>query len=74
MYIDDVKTIISLLTLVIALLTIVIVVLIATIAVLLVKFRKLMDEAHEVTHNVAAVTKWLDPSKVFAELANVFRK
>lgn len=70
---DQLNTIITLLTIVVVILSVVIVALIVTITVVLVKMNKLINDAQAVTHNVAQATKWLNPATVFGELVKAFR-
>lgn len=71
---DDMQTIITLLTVVVVLLSIVIIALIAAIIILIVKVNKLVSDAQHVTSNLAAATKWLNPVTVFTELMNAIRR
>ncbi len=70
---DDMQTIITLLTIVVVLLSVVIIALLAAIIILIVKVNKLVSDAQNVTHNLASATKWLNPATVFTELMHAIR-
>ena len=71
---EDLNTVITLLTVVVAILSAVIVVMLVTLIVVLIKLKKLINSAHDATHNIAAAAKWFSPSAVFTELMQAIRK
>lgn len=73
----DVSTAISLLTINLIVLSIVIVAMIIVTIVLVVKLNKVAKNVQQTTSNVASVTEWLSPVKVFGEFfkaLNAFKK
>ena len=66
---EDIQTIIILLSIIIGLLSVIIVALLAVVITLLAKLN-----VDKITTNVASATEWLSPTKVFSEIAGLFRK
>lgn len=69
----DVTTAITLLTVNLIVLSIVIVVMIIMAIVLIVKINKIAHNVQQTTSNVASITDWFSPVKVFTELAKAIR-
>lgn len=71
---EDMQTVIILMTVVIVIHSVTIIVLFGVIIALLTKLKRLVNRAEAVTHNIAQATEWLSPVKVFTEVARLFRK
>lgn len=71
---EDMQTVIILMTVVIIIHSVTIIVLFGVIISLLTKLKRLVNRAEVVTHNIAQATEWLSPVKVFTEVARLFRK
>lgn len=71
---QDVQTAIILLSIIVGLLSIVIIALLGVMIVLLVKLRQVAKRVDAITTNVARVTEWFSPTKVFGEVAKLFKK
>ena len=67
----DVSTAIILLTINVIVLSIVIIALIIVAIILVAKLNKVASNVQETTANVANITGWFTPSKVFGEIINV---
>ncbi len=67
----EVSTAITLLTINLIVLSVVIVALIVMAIVLVVKLNKVARNVQQTTSNVASMTEWLSPAKVFTEVAKV---
>lgn len=67
----DISTAITLLTINLIVLSVVIISLIIVAIVLVVKLNKIASSVQQTTHNVASITEWFSPVKVFSELAKV---
>ena len=67
----DVSTAIALLTVNVIVLSIVIVLLLVVTIVLIVKLNKVAKNVQQTTSNVASISEWFSPVKVFSELAKV---
>ena len=65
----DVSTAIVLLTINLIVLTVVIVLLLIVAIVLIVKLNKVAGNVQQTTANVANITEWFSPVKVFGEIA-----
>jgi len=65
----DTSTVITLLTVNLIVLSLVIVALITLIIILLVKLNKVANNIQQTTSNVANITEWFSPVKVFGEIA-----
>lgn len=73
----DIATAITLLTINLVVLSVVIIALLVVAIVLIVKLNKIASSVQQTTHNVASITEWFSPAKVFGELAKAissFRK
>ena len=66
----DEATIIALLTINLIVLSVVIITLIIVAIVLAVKLNKIASNVKETTANVASITNWFSPVKLFQELAS----
>ncbi len=66
----DISTAITLLTINVIVLSFVILVLIIGIIVLIVKFNKIANNIQQTSANVANITEWLSPVKVFGVIAS----
>ncbi len=71
---QDMQTVIVLLSIIVTILSIMVVVLLALAIVLLVKIRKIASTVDTVTTNIARATEWLSPAKVFKEISQLFGK
>ena len=69
----DTATVITLLTVNLRVLSVVIITLIVVAIVLAVKMNKIASNVQQTTANVAHITDWFSPVKVFTELANAIR-
>lgn len=69
----EVATAISLLTINLIVLSVVIVLLMIVTIVLIVKLNKIASSIQQTTTNVANMTEWFTPSKVFGEIFRVVR-
>ena len=65
----DISTAITLLTINLVVLSVVIVALIIVVIVLVVKLNKVASNVQQTTANVANITEWFSPMKVFGEIA-----
>jgi len=65
----DVSTAIVLLTINLVVLSVVIIALIIVAIVLAVKLNKVASNVQETTANVASITSWFSPAKLFGEIA-----
>ena len=72
--INDVNTIVTLLTVIVVLLSIVIIALLVFVTMVLIKVKRIADHVDATTSNLAKATEWLNPAKVFSELVGAFRK
>lgn len=73
----DEATVITLLTINLIVLSVVIITMIIAMIVLAVKLSKIASSVQQTTANVASITSWFSPVKVFQELAsaiNAIRK
>lgn len=71
---EDVQTVIVLLSIIVGILSFVVVVLLTLVIILLVKANRVVKRVDAITTNVARATEWLSPTKVFSEISNLFRK
>lgn len=71
---DNLHTVMVLLTIAVILLSVVIIALLATVTIVLLKLKKLMNSAHTTVNNLSAATKWLNPATVFSELVSALRR
>lgn len=71
---EDMHTVIVLLSIIVGLLSVVILALLATVIMLLIKVRRIAQKIDAVTTNVARATEWLSPTKVFSEIRSLFHK
>lgn len=67
----EVSTAITLLTINLIVLSVVIVALIIVALILVVKLNKIASNVKQTTSNVASISEWFSPFKVFSELAKV---
>jgi hypothetical protein len=67
----DVSTAITLLTINVVVLSVVIILLLVVAIVLVVKLNKIARSVKQTTTNIAQVTEWFSPVKVFGEVAKV---
>lgn len=70
----DSNLIVGLLTAAVILLSIVILALLAVIIVVLLKVKKIMNNVHQISGNVASMTAWLTPAKLFGQARDLFRR
>ncbi len=70
----DVSTAITLLTINLIVLSIVIISIIVVTIVLIVKLNKVAKNVQQTTANVAHISEWFSPMKVFGELAKAISK
>jgi len=70
----EVSTAIALLTINLVVLSLVIILVIVAAIVLVVKLNKIASNVQQTTNNVANITEWFSPVKVFGELFKVFKK
>ena len=61
--INDVNTIVTLLTVIVVLLSIVIIALLVFVTMVLIKVKKIADHVDATTKNFARVTEWFNPAK-----------
>jgi len=71
---QDMQTVIILLSVIVGLLSVVILALLAAVIALLVKLRQVARRVDTVTANLAMATEWLSPKKVFREISNLFSR
>ena len=71
---QDMQTVIVLLSVIVGLLSIVILALLGVLIALLTKLRQVAKRVDEVTTNIAKATEWLSPSKLFGEIASLFKR
>ncbi len=71
---EDMQTVIILLTVIVGILSIMVIILMSLIIVLLVKLRKIAQKVDYVTTNIAKATEWLSPMKIVSEIARLFKK
>ncbi len=71
---EDMQTIIILLTVIVGILSIMVIVLMSLIIMLLIKMRKIAQKVDDVTKNIAKATEWLSPMKIVSEIAQLFKK
>jgi hypothetical protein len=69
----DVTTAISLLTVNLIVLSVVIVLLMIVTIVLIIKLNKIAHSIQQTTTNVANITEWFSPAKIFGEIVNAFK-
>ena len=69
----ETATAITLLTINLIVLSVVIVLLMIVTIVLIIKLSKIANSIQQTTTNVASITEWLSPAKVFGEIVKVFR-
>jgi predicted Holliday junction resolvase-like endonuclease len=68
------ETLVILLTIAVILLSIVIIALLTVVVVAVIKINHIARNIEDATHNLAHVTDWVVPTKVFAAVARAFRK
>lgn len=71
---QDMQTVMVLLSIIVGLLSAVILVLLAVMIALLVKIRQVAKRIDTVTAGLARATEWFSPAKVFKEIAGLFGK
>lgn len=71
---QDMQTVIILLSVLVGLLSLVVLVLLGVVIALLLKVRRIAKKVDAVTTNLARASEWLSPSKVFSEIRQLFRK
>lgn len=71
---EDMQTVIILLSVVAGLLSVMTLVVLGVLIALLIKLRQLATRVDTVTTNIAKATEWFSPSKVFGEVARLFKK
>ena len=70
---EDMQTVIILMTVVIIIHSVTIIVLFGVIISLL-KLKRLVNQAEAAVSNIAQATEWLSPVKLFTEVVQLFRK
>ncbi len=71
---QDMQTVVILLSIIVGLLSLVILALLGVMIALLVKLRKVAKRVDEAAANVVKVTEWLSPAKVFAGISSLFNR
>ena len=72
---EDMQTVIILMTVVIIIHSVTIIVLFGVIIIsLLTKLKRLVNQAEAAVSNIAQATEWLSPVKLFTEVVQLFRK
>ena len=71
---EDMQTVIILMTVVIIIHSVTIIVLFGVIISLLTKLKRLVNQAEAAGSNIAQATEWLSPVKLFTEVVQLFRK
>lgn len=71
---EDMQTVIILLSVITGLLSLMTLALLGALIALLVKLRQLAARVDAVTTNIAKATEWLSPTKVFREVAQLFKR
>lgn len=71
---QDMQTVIILLSVIVGILSLVIIALLGVVIALLVKARQIAQRVDDVTTNVAKVTEWLSPAKFVGEIASLFNR
>ena len=71
---EDMQTVIILMTAVIVVHSVAIIILFSIIISLLVKLKRIASQAETAAHNIVQVTEWLSPRKVFTEASRLFRR
>ena len=71
---QDMQTVIVLLSIIVTILSAMVIVLLVLVTVLLVKIRKIALTVDTVTTNIVKATEWLSPTKVFSEISQLFGK
>lgn len=66
-------TVITLLTINLVVLSVVIIALIVSTIILVVKLNKIARNVQQTTSNVASITDWFSPAKVFSEAAQLIK-
>ena len=69
----EVSTAITLLTVNLIVLSVVIVLLLVVAIILIVKLNKIAGNIQQTTSNVASITDWFSPVKLFGEIANAIK-
>jgi len=70
----DIATAITLLTVNLIVLSVVIVLLLVVVIILIVKLNKVANNVQQTTANIASITEWFSPVKLFSEIAKLFTK
>lgn len=70
---EDMQTVIILLSVIVGLLSFVILAMLVAMISLLIKLNRFAQRVDTVTANVARASEWLSPTKVFSEVKNLFR-
>ncbi|NCU29661.1 hypothetical protein EOM60_03550 [Candidatus Saccharibacteria bacterium] len=70
---QDLQTVIVLLTVIVTLLSVGNLVLLGVIIALLLKIRGIANQAEKAMSNISRVTEWFSPAKVYEEIANLFK-
>ena len=68
----EIGTAITLLTINLIVLSVVIILVIVATIILVVKLGKIASNVQQTTNNVARITEWFSPVRVFGELAKLF--
>lgn len=71
---EDIQTVIILMSAVIIIHSVTIIVLFGVIIALLTKLKRLVNHAEATVSNIAQATEWLSPVKLFTEVVQLFRK
>ena len=71
---EDMQTVIILMTVVIIIHSVTIIVLFGVIISLLTKLKRLVNHAEVAVSNIAQATEWLSPVKLFTEVVQLFCK
>ncbi len=71
---QEMQTIVTLLTVIVTLLSLVTMTLLGVIIALLVKLREVAKKVDDVTSNIVRVTEWFSPTKIISSIADLFSK
>ncbi|MDO4713024.1 MAG: hypothetical protein Q4B05_03950 [Candidatus Saccharibacteria bacterium] len=71
---QDMHTVVILLSVLVGLLSILSLIMMGVIIALLVKVRRIAHKVDTITGNIARATEWLSPAKVFGEIRQLFHK
>lgn len=68
------STVITLLTINLIVVSVVVVALLIVVIAVLVKVKKISKNVDHITTNLVSASSWINPSKLFSEAVNIFRK